>query len=110
MNIKEIISNVTPEQLLKIEENMSKVIPLIESKLPLLKGIEEAWRKEFNVHEKDIFIYSALKTPEDIKLSNGRTISKGTPIVSKEIKSFELMDFLKNLTSSGLSGLIDNLM
>lgn len=118
------MSQVTPEQLQKLEQNLNKVVPFIESKLPLLNDLESAWRKEFNVNEKDIFIYSAVKTPtnkiliyvnsafacpNEIKLENGRTINKGTVIVSGQIKSFELMEFLKNVTANGLTGLIENL-
>lgn len=126
MNITEIMANVTPEQILKLEQNMGKIVPMIESKLPMLKGIEDAWRKEFNLNESDIFIYSAIKSPdnkkifiyvqtifpspEDVKLSNGRVIKKGSPVFSAEVKSFELLEFVKTLTANGISGLIENLM
>lgn len=126
MNIKEIISNVTPEQLEKLEQNLGKVVPIIESKLPMLKNLTDAWRKELNVHKDDIFFYTAIVTPDNKKIliyiwtgffapekitfSNGRVVEKNAVINSGEIKSFELMQFLRETTSGGLTGLIDMLM
>ena len=68
MNIKEIISNVTPEQLEKLEQNLGKVVPIIESKLPMLKKLTDTWRQEYNVNKDDIFFYTAIVTPDNKKI------------------------------------------
>lgn len=124
MNIAGIMSQVTPEQLQKLEQNLNKVVPFIESKLPLLTDLENAWRKEYFLKNTDIFAYTAMKTPnnkiliyvnvisqipENVKLSDGTELKKGTPIIKSQIKSFDLMEFLKNVTANGLTGLIENL-
>lgn len=126
MDIKSLIKNVTPEQLVKIEENLGKVIPFIEDKLPLLQKMEDVWRTEYNINKDDIFLYTAVKTPNNKKIliyiftgfpapekhtfSNGRILEKGSVIISGEVKAMDLTEFLRGLTANGLTGLIENLM
>jgi len=122
--IQNILSQVTPEQLEKLEANIGKVVPFIEQKLPMLTELENAWRKEHNLNAKDIFMYSAIKTPsnkiliyvnavgqtkESVLLTDGTRMAAGTPIVKQQIKSFDLLEFLNTLTSNGLTGLISTL-
>lgn len=125
MNIQNLMANVTPEQLEKLDQNLNKIVPFIEDKLPMLVDLQEAWRKEYNVSKDDLFFYSAIKAPNKNKIliyvwsgyfapekhtfSNGRVIEKNTIVISGEIKAFELMEFLKATTANGLSGLLDKL-
>lgn len=119
------LKSLDPNEIEKVLKEVPKFIDMIKSKLPMIDNLEKAWRLENKLNDDDIFIYSFMKNEANTKImlyifsgttlkeelkGNNVTVKKGTLIIDKKIKSFDLFEVAEKISKDGVNGLIDLLV